>query len=701
MNSLLLAVAVQTPQVAPPAPLAPVPEPRQLAWHERERYAFVHFGLNTFTGREWGSGREDPDHFRPSALDCDQWARAVKAGGLTGIIVTAKHHDGFCLWPSELTEHDVAASSWRDGAGDVLAELSAACRAHGLGFGVYLSPWDRNHPAYGSGADYDAFFAGQLREVLSRYGPVFEVWFDGACGEGPNGRRQVYDWELYRSVVRELQPDAVIFHGNLPDARWSGNERGFVGETNWSPFRHEEYVAGTGEKPDELFVGHEDGTRWIPAECDVSIRPGWFYHPEEDGAVKSLAALEEIWLGSVGRGANLLLNLPVDRRGLVHETDAAVLAELGELLGATFDDDWARGAPVRASNVRGGDEAYGPARVVDGDPGTYWAADDRVRTAFLDVDLGAPRVLTHVQLREPIALGQRIRSFRVEGRVDALWREIARGTTIGARRVLRFDPVLADRLRVVVEDARACPLLSEVAAFAAPPAVAIEPRDTVFLGATRVEMATDRPDAEIRFTTDGSTPTRESQLYRATLAVDRSVVLTARAFAPDDDGLVTARAELRGYTPETLRDATHFFVAPPEGWRVRYYEGEWSSLEGLGDAQPVAEEVSPTVDLEPRRRDEHFGLVFEGWVNSPEDGIYTFFLASDDGSRLWIGDELVVDNDGLHGERELAGAIGLKHGWHPIRVEYFNAGGGKALELSWRGPKIGKQAIPAERVGHS
>jgi alpha-L-fucosidase len=453
-----------------PEPLAPVPSASQLRWHALESYAFVHFNMNTFTGREWGEGSEEPGLFQPSALDCSQWARVCKRAGLAGIILTAKHHDGFCLWPSAHTEHDVASSPWRGGRGDVLAELSEACRAEGLLFGVYLSPWDRNAPHYGDSERYNDFYVAQLEELLTRYGPVFEVWWDGACGEGPNGKRQVYDWERFRDTVRRLQPSAVIFSDVGPDVRWIGNERGIAGETNWGLFSPAGFEPGVGAPPQEtLNRGQEDGTHWIPGECDVSIRPGWYYHAEEDAKLKSLAELLAIWHGSVGRGANLLLNLPVDRRGLVHENDAARLAELRAALDAIYALDLAPGALARATNVRGGHARFAAANVIDQDPDTYWATDDGVQASALELEFREPVRCDRIRLEEPLRLGQRVRAFEVQVRTAGAWLTVAQGTTIGARRILVFEPVLAEAVRVQVTAARTCPALSEVNLYLAPP----------------------------------------------------------------------------------------------------------------------------------------------------------------------------------------------------------------------------------------
>jgi alpha-L-fucosidase len=457
--------------VAPLAPVAPGPSAAQLRWHALETYAFVHFNMNTFTGREWGTGDEDPALFRPTALDCRQWVRVCREAGLRGIILTAKHHDGFCLWDSRTTEHDVASSTWRDGRGDVVRELAEACRAEGLLLGLYLSPWDRSSPVYGDSTRYDAVFVTQLEELLTGYGPLFEVWFDGACGEGPDGRRQVYDWERYRATVRRLQPDALMFSDVGPDVRWIGNELGFAGETNWGMLAPAGFEPGLGAPPQAVLEsGDEHGTHWIPGECDVSIRPGWYWRAEEDGAVKSRAELLEIWHASVGRGANLLLNLPVDRRGLVHENDAARLREWRTALDAIYAEDLAPRAQASATDVRGGDAGFAASAALDGDPATYWAVGDDVRSAALELAFDPPVRCDRIRIEEPLALGQRVRAFAVEARTgaDEPWRELARGTTVGARRILVFPPIEVAALRVRIDDARAAPGLATVRVYLAP-----------------------------------------------------------------------------------------------------------------------------------------------------------------------------------------------------------------------------------------
>jgi alpha-L-fucosidase len=404
----------------------PTPSPRQLAWHQLETYAFVHFGPNTFTGEEWGHGNEDPGVFNPTKLDCQQWAKTFKAGGMKGVIITAKHHDGFALWPSKFSTHTVAQSKWRDGKGDVLRELSQACRAEGLKFGVYLSPWDRNHPSYGT-PEYNQVFASMLKEVLTGYGLVFEVWFDGANGEGPNGKKQVYDWPLFVKTVRECQPNAVIFSDGGPDIRWVGNEQGYAGETNWATL--EEGIEPGTSRSGELTEGHIDGSLWLPAECDVSIRPGWFWRASEDSKVKTVDQLMDIYYGSVGRGGSLLLNVPPNSDGLISDVDARRLVEFREARERAF------ARPVNAKQVQ---------------------------HALL---FEHPSPIGMVVLREQIEHGQRIRRFHVEAETPSGWKEVARGTTIGPKRILRFEPIEATGLRLVIEAAKAEPLIKEIAAY--------------------------------------------------------------------------------------------------------------------------------------------------------------------------------------------------------------------------------------------
>jgi alpha-L-fucosidase len=459
--------------VAPPAPHGAVPSPRQLAWQELGYYGFVHFTVNTFTDREWGTGDESPDVFAPSALDAGQWARVAKEAGMAGLILTAKHHDGFCLWPSALTGHSVKASPWKGGRGDVVRELAEACRREGLQLGLYLSPWDRNHAEYGRAA-YLEYYRAQLRELLTGYGPLFEVWFDGANGGdgyygGARETRRIdgatyYDWPRTWGLVRELQPMAVMFSDAGPDVRWIGNEKGLGFETVWMTLDRAALYPGA-PAYEKVAAGRPGGTDWVPPEADVSIRPGWFYHAAEDAKVKSVAELVEIYYASVGRSANLLLNVPPDRRGLFHENDVASLRGLRAYTDATFVTDLARGAKASADAVRGGDAAFAAGRAVDGDAATYWATDDGATTGTLRLELAHPSRFDQVRAREAVALGQRVEAWALDVEVDGAWKTVAEATTIGIRRIVRFEPVTASRVRLRVTRARACPAIAEVALF--------------------------------------------------------------------------------------------------------------------------------------------------------------------------------------------------------------------------------------------
>lgn len=437
-----------------------------------EYYAFIHFNMNTFTGKEWGAGDESPELFNPSDLDCRQWARICKAAGMKGIIITAKHHDGFCLWPSAFTEHSVKNSPWKDGKGDLLKELREACDEYGLKLGLYLSPWDRNHAEYGH-PEYLIYFRNQLTEILTHYGEIFEVWFDGANGGsgyygGANETRTIdretyYDWEQIRQLVLSLQPKAIIFSDNGPGARWIGNEQGFAGETCWALLNPDSIVIGAaGDKLKLLNEGDEYGNCWIPGEVDVSIRPGWYYHPAEDSLVKSTEKLLQIYFNSVGRGANLLLNIPVDRRGLINENDSVALIQCRKALDTLFARDLAKGTRIEASNTRGGETRYQALNVIDGNKESYWAADDSVTRASLTLDFERPARINHLLVQEYIPLGQRVRSFNLEALEGMSWRMIAQGTTIGYKKLVQFPTVECTKLRFTVLDAKACPIISTI-----------------------------------------------------------------------------------------------------------------------------------------------------------------------------------------------------------------------------------------------
>ncbi len=422
------------------------PSPEQVAYQEMELVGFIHFTVNTFTDKEWGYGDEDPAIFNPSALNVEQWAEVAAAAGMKELILTAKHHDGFCLWPSAYTEHSIKNSPYQEGRGDIVGEFARACRKHGLKVGLYLSPWDRNHPAYGK-PEYITYYRNQLRELLTGYGEINEIWFDGANGGdgyygGANEVRRIdresyYDWPATIKMAKELQPEINIFSDAGPDIRWVGNEKGRAGETFWSTITDSLLVIGDSD-PAYLNGGDPEGNKWIIGQCDVSIRPGWFYHESEDARVKTPRELVEIYDQSVGRNAVLLLNLPPDRRGRIHENDVKSLTEFRRIIDATYKDDLASEAvlEIRDSGARS-----------------------------MECILGLPHIaeFDRILLQEPIREGQRISAFRVEAEDPAgQWKEIARGTTIGYKRILLIDPVTTRRLRLVVEDAIHPPAVARI-----------------------------------------------------------------------------------------------------------------------------------------------------------------------------------------------------------------------------------------------
>jgi len=451
---------------AAPQPLLPVPTKAQLAWQRGELSLFLHFGVNTFTGREWGDGKEDPRIFNPTKLDARQWAAAAKAGGFKLAILTAKHHDGFCLWPSKYTDHCVKSSPWKDGKGDVVREFVDAFREQGIQVGLYLSPWDRHEKTYADSPEYNKYYLNQLTELLTNYGPIAEVWFDGACGEGPNGKRQKYDFEAYWALVHKLQPDAVMFSDAGPEVRWIGNEQGTAGDPCWATVDAKIWVEpgkaadGVRDPISSLQHGNKGGGVWRPAESDVSIRPGWFWHKKEDDKVRSVSNLVDLYFKSVGRNSLLLLNVPPNNLGLLADTDVKRLAEFKAKLDEIFKTDLARGKKAAASNTRGGETAFAADNAFDGDDNTYWTVDDGLTECWLEVDLGAKVKFNTTSLQEAIELGQRVAKYRVEYWDGAAWKLASRGTTIGHKKLDRFAPVESQKVRLVIEEAIAGPVIS-------------------------------------------------------------------------------------------------------------------------------------------------------------------------------------------------------------------------------------------------
>ncbi len=488
-----------------------VPTPQQLEWQKLETTAFIHFGINTFTGREWGDGQESPDLFNPANLNTDQWVACLKNAGIKLVIITAKHHDGFCLWPTATTKHSVASSPWQNGKGDVVRNLQNSCKKHGLKFGIYLSPWDRNAKCYGDSPIYNEFFKNQLRELLTNYGTIDEVWFDGACGEGANGKVQEYDFASYYQLIYELQPNAVVaIMGN--DIRWCGNESGLGRDTEWSvtPLKNDAYPDNKAENEllginnmskdlgSRALLANAKGVQWWPSEVDVSIRPGWFYHDEENNNVKSLEQLVDIYFNSVGKNAVLLLNVPPDTRGLIAKPDSINLHQLGNFL-----------AKMYAKNYIA-------------DKRTYW--NGNVATGEKIYTLSSNDFINVIEIKEDITKGQRIEEFSVFAFNDNKWEVIAQGTTIGYKRLLRFPAVKTEKIKVVVNASRGQFYISDVKAYKADEFVS---SPIISRTKNRMIQIVGNQNATIHFTTDGTTPNLASPQYTEPFVFNQKGVVKA------------------------------------------------------------------------------------------------------------------------------------------------------------------------------
>ena len=564
---LLLAsglAATATPAIgagrdAAPKPWGATPSNRQLAWHAREQYAFVHFSINTFTDREWGYGDEDPKLFDPTDFSPDQIVAAAKAGGMRGIILTAKHHDGFCLWPTLLTEHCIRNSPYKGGKGDIVGEMERATRRAGLDFGLYLSPWDRNHAEYGRPA-YVEYFRKQVVELCTRYGTLFEFWFDGANGGdgyygGARDTRKIdapkyYNWPSIVALVHEHQPMACTFDPLGADLRWVGNEDGVAGDPCWPTMPNHPYVQSEGNS------GVRGAPLWWPAETDVSIRPGWFYHADEDSKVKTPARLIKLHDESVGRGTNLNLNLPPDRRGRLADIDVETLKLFGTAQAATFATDLAKGAVASASHVRG--KTYAASTVLDGNRDTYWSAPDAITTPTLTLDLPPGRSFDLIRLREYLPLGIRVTRFAIDAEIGGQWRKLAEHSGIGPQRIVRLEkPIAPRRLRLRILEGTACPAISEVALFrqvAPAPVAPVRNTDTTSVVTSRWSIVTA--------TAPGA---------KALLDDDSATAWTMPAPAPGTPASVTidlaATETLAGFVliPSRVVMAN---TAPPKGYRV-------------------------------------------------------------------------------------------------------------------------------------
>ncbi|WP_435357959.1 alpha-L-fucosidase [Emticicia sp. SJ17W-69] len=520
-----------------PKPFGPIPTKNQLQWQKMEYYAFIHFSINTYTDVAWGYGNEDPKLFNPTQLDCRQWARICKEAGMKGIIFTAKHHSGFCLWPSKYTDYSVKNVPWKNGKGDVVKEMAEACKEFGLKFGVYLSPWDRNHTDYGK-PEYITYFRNQLTELLTNYGDIFEVWFDGANGGngfygGANETRKIdaktyYDWQNTYKLVRKLQPNIVIWNdgGDRADLRWVGTEAGYVGETNWS------LLNAKGDVPEDMLRhGVEDGNAWVPGEVNTSIRPEWFYHEREDRKVKTLPQLLDIYYHSVGRNATMLLNFPIMPNGLIHKKDEKAVMELASTLKETFANNLAKKAKTSANHSRGTKGLFAANKALDNSNDTYWATNDDIKAASLTLGFGKTTSFNRFLVQEPIQLGQRVKSFSLEAFVSGKWIEIAKETTIGYKRILRFPTVETTKLRFNILDAKSCPLISNIEVYKAP--IVLTPPTIIRDKEGVVSFISGDKESEIYYTINGSQPTAKSEKYTSPVkTTDGKVEIKAVSYNP-------------------------------------------------------------------------------------------------------------------------------------------------------------------------
>ena len=617
-----------------PEPLYPIPSENQMRWQEMEYYAFIHYSLNTYTDQSWGYGDESLDLFNPENLDCRQWARICKEAGMKGIIFTAKHHCGFCMWPSEYTEYSVKNTPWKNGKGDVVRELADACNEYGLEFGVYLSPWDRNHLEYGTPA-YVEYFRNQLRELLTDYGPIFETWFDGAQGGtgyygGKYETRNIdaktyYQWKETFAMARELQPGILIWNdgGDRGDLRWVGTEAGFVGETNWSQLNKEGDVEWG-----MLHYGLEGGDSWVCAEVNTSIRPEWFYHESENTKVKTVPQLMETYYHSVGRNATLLLNLPVMPDGLIHPIDEERLMAFAKARGEAFAKNLAYKVKASSDKTRGGSRRYSPSKAVDGKQNTYWAMDDEDLSGSVVLDFGKEISFNRFLVQEYIRLGQRVRNFRIEYLKDGEWLTIKEASTIGYKRILYFPTVDSRYLRFTITDSRACPVISNIEVYRAPQILEAPSIRRAKDG--KVEIIPADAESEVYYTLDGSDPTTSSQRYTKPFDTEGRIVVKAVAYEPASEKI----------SPSAYAS----FDLPRTAWRVIGAEG----CEKLFDGDPVSAwhqdghgrlPVSLTIDLGETLNIKGFKYLPDPYIWGP--GIitrYSFEVSSDGISWTKVSD---------------------------------------------------------------
>ncbi|MFZ0453770.1 MAG: alpha-L-fucosidase [Ignavibacteriaceae bacterium] len=581
------------------------PSRRQYEWQKMEFTAFVHFGINTFDNLEWGKKNMDISKFNPKEINVNQWVKVFKDAGMKQIILTAKHHDGFCLWPTKYNNYNISNTPFQNGKGDIVKDLSEACHKAGLKFGVYLSPWDMHAKTYGSSA-YNTYFENLLTELLTNYGKISEVWFDGANGEGPNGKKQIYDWHSYYKLIRKLQPDAVIAIMG-PDVRWVGTESGYGRKTEWSVLpgsseNLEKIAANSQQKAlDNAFIpkdlmGEDLGSRdkiekafsliWYPAEVDVSIRPGWFYHKADDSAVKSPYKLVDIYYNSVGLNDVLLLNVPPDKRGLITKYDIKSLKGMRYILNETFKNNLAENGKATSSTEKKGNEAK---YILDNDLNTFWTTKDTLSTASIEVDLNKEKTFDRAMLQENILAGQRIEKFHLEYWNGSQWEKFAEATTIGYKRLLRFPAVTTNKVKIVIDQCRTNPTLSSFGLYMAPPEIKFDPDGNSFLDTTSFKILGDNKSASIYYTLDGTIPDKNSTEYSDSITINKTTTVTAIAVSKNGKESIPFTASFHkakfaislktNYSPKYPGSGRYNLVDGVHG-STNFNDGNWQGYDG-------------------------------------------------------------------------------------------------------------------------
>lgn len=519
----------------PPAPYGAVPTEHQVNWQRMEYYGFVHFGLNTYTDREWGYGDEDPKLFNPSDFDAAEIVKLFKDAGMKGMILTSKHHDGFCLWPTKTTGHNISKSPWKNGKGDLVKEFAQACKQQGIKFGTYISPWDRNNAEYGR-EGYLKVYYGQIKEMLSgQYGDIFEMWFDGANGGdgyygGARETRKIpkgyYNFPKVIEMIRKMQPSCIIWGcGNIADGRWGGSEAGHVGYPHWATLSSQIEESPYAENGAH---GVAHGDSWVPAEGDTSIRRGWFWHASANNTVKSPEQLLQVWLDCVGRGANFILNVPPDKQGRIYPADAESLMGFKKLRDRMYANDFALNAKGKASNIRGNDAKFGSDNLFDNDIESYWTTDDGNNTPSVEITLPRQATFDLVRMREQIRLGQRVDSFKVEAMINGNWQEIVDGKTIGNQVILptKNGRVTTDKLRLTITECPAVPCISEFSLLLRPVAM---PQPTLQRKGNAIVIP-EKTTGTIRYTTDGTDPDEQSPEYKDGISLPEGGTVKARIY---------------------------------------------------------------------------------------------------------------------------------------------------------------------------